>query len=133
MRQIHFWGYLLPKLWASFFEAPITEGYPFEPLQLPTGYRGKVVMKADVCIGCGLCVKDCPTFALKIIRFSKQHFRITYDPVCCAFCGQCEVSCHQGAIQLTNEFQPSTSCYQDLLEILVERNCIDSNQNRTLE
>ncbi len=129
MTKIHSWIYLFPKIWETLFETPITGRYPFEPLHLPTGFRGKVVMQADLCVGCGLCVRDCPSFALKIDRFGKQQFRITYDPLCCAYCGQCEISCHRGAIQLTNEFHPATSHYQNLLKILVERNLPENQEN----
>lgn len=113
--------YLLSKLWAVFLEGPTTGGYPFEPLQLPPGFRGKVVMNAHLCNGCGLCVQDCPASALKIERFDKQHFRIVYNPARCAYCGQCAISCHRGAIHLTNDFNPAVQHIGNLIEVLVER------------
>ena len=120
MAKIYSRIYLLPKLWAALFESPTTGGYPFEPLQLPSGFRGKVMMNTALCTGCGLCVRDCPAFALVITRSGKKSFRIVHDPARCAYCGQCATSCHRGAIYLTNDFNPATDCYQDLLEVLVE-------------
>ena len=124
----HPWAYLLPKLWATLFEPPVTVEFPFKPLKLPPGFRGKVTMQPELCLGCGLCVRDCPTLALEIERSDKRNFRIRYKPAQCAYCGQCELSCHRGAIRLTNDFNPATDCYQDLLEILVERNSAEENQ-----
>ena len=129
MKKIHSWVYLLPKLWGMLFAPPATGGYPFEALQLPLGFRGKVEMNAALCKGCGLCARDCPASALKIIRFENKGFRIVYDPARCAYCGQCAMSCHRGAIYLTNDFHAATDCYQDLLEILVERNSLEEGND----
>lgn len=78
-------------------------------------------MGAAKCVGCGLCVRDCPAFALKLVRLDQKGFRIEYDAARCAYCGQCALSCRRGAVYLTNDFHPATKRYQDLLEILVER------------
>ena len=121
MNKIHSWFYLLPKLWGTLFQPPATGRYPFEALELPPGFRGKVVMNADLCIGCGLCVRDCPAFALYLTRLGGKDFRIEYDPARCAYCGQCALSCRRGAIFLTNDFYGATDRHQDLLETLVER------------
>ena len=57
--------------------------------------RGPVAMKAcDVaCIGCGLCVKNCPNEAIKVENF---HAIIDYEK--CTGCGMCKGKCPKKAI-----------------------------------
>ena len=101
--------YLLPQLWRTLFTRPITVRYPFAPLKLPLYFRGRVVVDAERCRGCGLCVRDCPAFALELERESRDKFRLIYYPDRCAYCSQCETSCKLGAITLINAFVPATS------------------------
>ncbi len=57
--------------------------------------RGPVAMKTcDVaCIGCGICVKNCPDQAIKVENF---HAIIDYDK--CTGCGICKEKCPKKAI-----------------------------------
>jgi len=96
--------YLLPQLWRALFKRRITVRYPFEPMELPSYFRGRVEIDADACRGCGLCVRDCPASALELQREDKDNFHLFYYPDRCAYCGQCEVSCRFDAIKLTNEY-----------------------------
>ena len=70
MTRLHSLVYLLPQLWRTLFTRPITVRYPFGPLELPSYFRGRVVIDIDLCRGCGLCVRDCPAFALELERES---------------------------------------------------------------
>ena len=45
------------------------------------------------CIGCGRCVRICPTGAISL---DHGHARIDYDE--CIACGMCAVTCPRGAI-----------------------------------
>ena len=57
--------------------------------------KGPVAMKAcDVaCIGCGLCVKNCPSEAIRVENF---HAIIDYEK--CTSCGTCILKCPKKAI-----------------------------------
>jgi hydrogenase-4 component H len=121
MRRIRIWLYLLPELWRSLIRGPVTTTYPHTPLELPEGFRGRVAVDADTCRGCGLCVRDCPAFALELERDPEGGFRLVYHPDRCAYCGQCELSCHQGALRLVNEFVSATPHRERLTAVLVER------------
>ena len=48
------------------------------------------------CIGCGLCVSDCPT---RIIRMTENIAVITTQD--CIKCGHCQAICPQGAVSLS--------------------------------
>lgn len=57
--------------------------------------RGPVTMKACTvgCIGCGICVKNCPAEAVKV-----ENFRAIIDPEKCTGCGTCAEKCPKKAI-----------------------------------
>ncbi|MBC8447287.1 MAG: 4Fe-4S binding protein [Chloroflexi bacterium] len=117
MTRLHSLVYLLPQLWRTLFTRPITVRYPFAPLELPPYFRGRVVINIDLCRGCGLCVRDCPAFALELERESdtlspsKGHdkFQLIHYHDRCACCGQCQDVCRYEAIWLTSEYVPAAA------------------------
>lgn len=122
MSRLFSWFYLLPRLLHTLFSRPGTVRYPFAPLQLPERFRGRLTIRAEDCRGCGLCVRDCPAAALELHKQGRSRFTLLYHPDRCAYCGQCELSCHHGAIQQVNEFVPATTTRVGLTETLVDRN-----------
>ena len=121
MSRLHSLVYLLPELWRTLFTQPITVGYPFGPLELPSYFQGKVTIEPALCTGCGLCVRDCPAFALELEQESRNKFKIIHYPDRCAYCGQCETSCQFGAVTLVNEFIRVTPDHDTLMQVIVER------------
>jgi hydrogenase-4 component H len=113
--------YLLPELWRTLFTQRTTVRYPFAPLELPPCFRGKVTIEPTLCTGCGLCVRDCPAFALELERENREKFRLIHYRDRCAYCGQCETSCRLGAITLVNKVVGATSRRDALTQVLVER------------
>jgi len=109
---------LVPALLDAILSKPDTVSYPFTPLELSENYRGKVLIQPENCIGCGLCVRDCPAMALELIRESRTNFQLVHYPTRCTSCGQCQLSCLHDAIYLTNQFVPSTATPEDLKIIL---------------
>jgi len=114
--------YLVPQLWRALCNRPITVKYPFSPLKLPDCFRGRVTINADLCKGCGACMRDCPAHGLVVEKLSRDCFRVIHYPDRCAYCGQCESSCRTGAIALINEHVPATFKRTMLGQIMVERN-----------
>ena len=86
----------------AFLKPADTVDYPYGELVLPEGYRGAVVIDAEKCTGCGLCVRDCPAEALELEKDSRTSFKLIHYPARCAYCGECELSCRTGAISLSN-------------------------------
>lgn len=83
---------------------PITLRYPFEKLPPVEGLRGKHVWDPERCTGCGLCVRDCPSFAIEMIGEGPGAELKVYLGRC-LFCGQCEDSCPREAIRLTQFYE----------------------------
>ncbi len=121
--------YLLPQIWQTLKRGPRTVRYPFAPMKLPSGYRGRVRIDAEACRGCSLCVRDCPAFALELEREDRKTYRLIYHPDRCAYCGQCEESCNFGAITLKNDFVRGTPQRKTLTEVLVDRRPEPENES----
>lgn len=97
----------------AMIKTPETVKYPFGDLTLPEGYRGKIEFDPDKCIGCGLCVRDCPAEALQLNKKSREEYTLLYYPARCAYCGQCEDSCRHGAISHSNKLVGATTHKDD--------------------
>ena len=74
----------------------------------------KAIVKKDVCIGCGLCARNCPNQSLEVITKSvttedgktkKVLDKFLYDLGSCTFCSLCTQACAQKAIKWTNNFE----------------------------
>ncbi|HBE73106.1 MAG TPA: ferredoxin [candidate division Zixibacteria bacterium] len=107
-------GAMLPDLIRHFFRKPATVQYPFEKLELPKKFRGNPVMDPALCIGCQMCVRDCPSEAIEIHKESeatdeagkvKRTFSMTFYMDRCAHCAQCEEVCPKKAIHLDSTFE----------------------------
>ena len=68
--------------------------------------RGTVVIDADRCKGCGLCIEACPQ---KVLAFSGNLNRSGYDvahmekPEACVGCAFCAMTCPDVAIAVYRE------------------------------
>ncbi|MFP3896974.1 MAG: 4Fe-4S binding protein [Anaerolineales bacterium] len=113
--------HLLPQLCRTLRSEPITVRFPFGEMELPSYYRGQVVVDPDLCRGCGLCARDCPAAALELQREGRDKYRLVYYPARCAYCGQCEESCPADALTLINEYEKATPQQDTPARILVDR------------
>ena len=111
---------LFPQLLRTIFSRPITVRYPFGKLKLPPYFRGRLVIDESKCVGCGLCVRDCPSSGLVLERTPDKDFSLVHYPDRCAYCGQCEDSCRTGALRLINEFVPAATHREEMVEVLVK-------------
>lgn len=76
-----------------------TIGYPDAAPVLPERFRGRPMIKANLCPPeCHSCVEACPTGAISV---SNQHLQ--FDLGCCLFCTDCSDACPEGAIQYSKE------------------------------
>lgn len=99
---------ILSAIIDALIAGPETVAYPYEPVNLPDGYRGAIIFDPEKCTGCGLCVRDCPAEALELVKKSRDEFRLIHYPARCAYCGQCEDTCRRNAISHSNALVGST-------------------------
>ena len=92
------------ELIRGFSRKPVTLRYPFEKLKPPEGFRGKLAWEPEKCVGCGICTKVCPTFALEMVGKGLTA-ELRYYLSRCAFCAQCVESCPRDALRMTEEYE----------------------------
>ena len=98
-------GRMLGEVLAHLCAKPNTIKYPFEPAVVEAGLRGKIKFVAEKCIGCKICVKDCPADAITITKIGDKRFECVFDLDKCIYCAQCVDSCPKKALSVTNEFE----------------------------
>ncbi|RPI03281.1 MAG: 4Fe-4S dicluster domain-containing protein [Calditrichaeota bacterium] len=106
---------ILPKLreikeaLTSFFSAPYTTKFPFEPHTPEPEFRGLPRYHAESCVGCGSCAQVCPPQAITMTDDQTAGVRtLTVDYASCIHCGQCEEHCITGqGIKLSTEYSIS--------------------------
>ncbi len=89
----------------SLFSKPATTKYPFVPFKMPDKFRGPPRFDADLCNGCKLCSRDCPSGAITITKVGDKRFDQTVDLGRCVYCGQCAETCPRKVITITPEFE----------------------------
>lgn len=130
---------MLQDLVAAAFSKPATVPFPNPIPDGPARLRGKLHWNAEKCTGCQLCVKDCPSNALKLIVVDKaeKHFVLHYDIGRCTFCAQCVENCRFDCLSMSNEEWALADTDKSLFTILygnennvgnVLEKCIDDNR-----
>jgi formate hydrogenlyase subunit 6/NADH:ubiquinone oxidoreductase subunit I len=96
---------MLQDVLTSLVQPPATERYPFEGRHAPARLRGELTWEPAKCTGCQLCVKDCPSGAIKldIVDRKEKRFVMHYQVDQCLFCSQCVTSCPRDALAMLND------------------------------
>lgn len=97
-------GKMLREVLNHLLKKPATKKYPYEPIKLPDGFRGRLRFYPERCVGCKLCMKDCPADAI-IIEKIGDTFEAIVDLDKCIYCGQCVLSCNKNALEMTKQFE----------------------------
>jgi len=93
-----------------------TVPYPFVPVEVPPGFRGKPEYNPEQCIACASCTIACPPNALTMendLEYGIRTWKIFYGR--CIFCARCEEVCPTGAIRLGYDFELASFSRDDLI------------------
>ncbi len=99
-------GKIIPEVFSNLTKPVATVKYPYEKAKVPENFRGKISFNAKNCIGCKMCMRDCPAKAITIEKVGEEKvFRAKFALDNCIFCAQCVDSCPRKALCSTPEFE----------------------------
>ncbi len=98
-------GRMVPSLLRSLFRHPATTRYPFVKWVMPEDFRGRPVVHTENCIGCKMCVRNCPSGAIDIEKVGEKQFEARIDLGRCVYCARCAEVCPKKTIELTKDFE----------------------------
>jgi formate hydrogenlyase subunit 6/NADH:ubiquinone oxidoreductase subunit I len=84
---------------------PATVLYPAVRVTMPEKFRGRLKFSPEKCIGCKLCMRDCPARAITIRKIADKQFEAEIDLGKCVYCAQCVETCPKKALEATGEFE----------------------------
>ena len=96
---------MIAQVMETIFKKPITVNYPADKSKMPHGFRGKLKFYPEKCIGCKICMKDCPSNAIEIKKVGEKQFEAIVDLDKCIYCAQCVDSCPKAALGITEDFE----------------------------
>ena len=92
----------------------VTLPYPFAPRPPAAGFRGRVSVDAEKCIGCGGCANVCTPRAIVVTDPSQEMRVVEFFLERCTYCGRCAEVCQEKAVTLTDQFETATNDVNDL-------------------
>jgi len=92
----------------------VTLPYPFAPREPEEGFRGRVEVDAEKCVGCGGCAEVCPPRCIEVTDVSPEKRRLEFFLERCTYCERCAEVCPEQAITVTKEFETATNDREDL-------------------
>ena len=98
-------GTMVESVLRSLFSKPATIRYPFEKFRMPKDFRGQPKFKSELCTGCRLCIRDCPSQAITITKVGEKKFEASIDLGRCVYCAQCAETCPRKVIEISTDFE----------------------------
>jgi len=115
-------GAAIPEMFRQMLEKPSTQAYPYQKVELPERFRGKLDIDPERCTGCAVCSWVCPASVITMIDTGTRIVgdrelkvrRPVFDLSTCIFCGECVDNCAFKALELTKQFEIATPHKSDL-------------------
>ena len=123
-------GKMIKLVLETLFKKPATTAYPFVKAVMPDKFRGKLKFYPERCIGCKLCMRDCPSNAITIRKVGEKQFECDIDLGKCIYCAQCVDSCMKKALESTKEFELA-SLDREKLKVTFRDNSKESPEIKT--
>ena len=96
---------MLKETLRSVLRKAATVLYPAVSITMPAKFRGKLKFFPERCIGCKLCMRDCPSNAIQIRKVADKQFEADIDCSKCVYCAQCVDTCPKKALEATGEYE----------------------------
>ena len=124
-------GKMTSQVLRSLFKKPVTSLYPFVKTPMPKNFRGKLRFYQERCIGCKMCMRDCPSAAITIKAVGEKKFIAEIDLARCLYCAQCVDTCPKKALEATPDFELAQLEHGKLKIVLGEDAGKDSKKETT--
>jgi len=98
-------GMMVSEVLHNFGKKPATITYPKDKVKMPDHFRGRILFYPERCVGCKLCMKDCPSNAIEINKVGEKQFEAVFHLDRCIYCAQCVDSCNKEALEATPEYE----------------------------
>jgi len=92
----------------------VTLPYPFAPREPAEGFRGRVIVDAEKCVGCAGCAAVCPPRCIQVSDPSPDRRVLEFLLERCTYCARCVEVCPEKAITVSKEFETATNTREDL-------------------
>ena len=92
----------------------VTLRYPFAPRVPEDGFRGRVEVDAEKCVGCGACAEVCPSRLIEVSDVNQEKRVLDFFLERCTYCARCAEVCPEEAITVTKDFETATNDREDL-------------------
>ncbi|NLL94453.1 MAG: 4Fe-4S binding protein [Thermoplasmatales archaeon] len=110
---------VLKHMFKTTIHRPVTILYPYEKEWVPDNYRGRPGLRFDRCVGCGICVRMCPTTCIKLVDVEDDDGNTVKRPQVnvgrCMMCGYCAEYCPMDAMTTTPDYELAEFTREDLV------------------
>ncbi len=110
---------VIRRMFRTTIHRPVTIMYPYEKEWVPDNYRGRPGLRFDKCLGCGICVRACPTTCIELVEVADDAGNMVKRPQVnvgrCMMCGYCAEYCPVDAMITTTDYELAEFSRRDLI------------------